>query len=83
MNNIQCIARIIIVYDKGIDLRQVELIDNSVIFNTSMFSGFDYPFTSFMLPLQEIRTRPVNNNINVIIDVLRNVSNILSPTQME
>ena len=81
----QCIARIIINYDNitGIELKQVELMENSVIFNTSKFSSFDYPFMSFVLPLQEFRTLLVNNTFNVIIDVFRNVSNILSPRLME
>ena len=57
--------------------------DSSVVYNTSRVSGFDYPLTSFVLPLQEFRMLPANNTINVIIDVFRNVSSILSlrPTE--
>ena len=83
--NTQFNARIIINYDNiiGTKLQQVELMDNYIIFNTSKFSGFDYPFISFVLPLQEIRILLVNNTFNVIINVFRNVSNILSPRPME
>ena len=68
----------------GIETRQVDLMeDTSIIFNTSKFSGFDYPLTSFMLPLQEFRMLSVNHTINVIIDVFRNISSVLSPGPRE
>ena len=67
----------------GIETKQVDLMDTSVIFNMSMFSGFDYPLTSFVLPLKELRMLPVNNTINVTIDVFRNVPSILSLGPME
>ena len=67
----------------GIETRQVDLLDANVIFNTSKFSGIDFPLTSFVLPLQELSMFPVNNTINVIIDVFRNLSHLLSPEPME
>ena len=67
----------------GIETRQVDLMDTGLIFNTSKFSGFNYPLTSFVLPLQEFRMLPVNNTINVIVDVFRNISSVLSPGPME
>ena len=67
----------------GIETRQVDLMDTNLIFNTSKFSGFDYPLTSFVLPLQEFRMIPVNNTINVLIDVFRNISSVLSLGPME
>ena len=67
----------------GIETRQVDLImDTSLIFNTSKFSGFDYPLTSFVLPLQQFRMLSVNNKIFLMIDIFRNVSTILSPSQI-
>ena len=57
--------------------------DASVIFNTSVFSGFDNTLTSFLLPLQEFWILPVNNIVDVTIDVFRKVCSILSPGPME
>ena len=54
-----------------------------ITFNTSKFSGFDYPWTSLVLSLQEFRILSISNTINVIIEVFRNVSSILSPRPTE
>ena len=62
----------------AIEIRQVNLTQDSVIFNTSIFSGFNYPSTSFLLPLQELKEIfTLTNNTNIIIEVFSNVSNIL------
>ena len=70
-------------YIPGIVTRQVDIMETSLNFNTSKFSGFDYPIISFVLPLQEFRILSVNNTIYVMVDVFRNVLTFLSPRPTE
>ena len=63
--------------DPGVEIRQVNLSDDSAIFTSSVFSELEEPVTSIVLPVKEFSMLPVNKTINVLFDVFKNVSEIL------
>ena len=69
-------------FTTAIEVINVDIDEEAISINTSMFKGWSPPFVSVILPLGSLRVLPLNNTFSIIVDVARNLSNILPTNQM-
>jgi len=61
----------------AIEVINVEVNAKIISITTSTFKGWTPPYASINLPLASLRELPVGDTFSIIVDVARNLSNIL------
>ncbi len=64
-------------FNLGTQIRQFNLSDEVVVFNTSTFPEWTPPFTGARIPLEGMKSFSTNDNVRIIANIYRNISIIL------
>ncbi len=64
-------------FNLGTQIRQFNLSDEVVVFNTSTFPEWTPPFTGAHISLEGMKSFSTNDNVRIIANIYRNISIIL------